>query len=103
MKMSKEIEYNLGNSRNIDDDFKSVDWFTEKMKMKLFLNKNKPHWDKVSIEYLITRLQEELEELKTAVLGDELVMECADVANFAMMIADKSERSFLGINNNKQQ
>ena len=49
-------------------------------------------WHQCSIEWLLTRIYDELVELNDAVneekSNDEIQKECADVANFAMMIFD---------------
>lgn len=66
--------------------------FTEAMEAKLKLNDHKRHWSQCGLTYLINRMKEEVEELIEAIeLGepiDEVQGECADVANFAMMIFD---------------
>lgn len=58
---------------------------------KLRLNCRKSHWESCSIPWLLRRLQEEVGELFEALLleGDpyEIEQECADIANFAAMIA----------------
>jgi NTP pyrophosphatase (non-canonical NTP hydrolase) len=69
-----------------------VAWFAEQMELKLRENDHKPHWRGSDIEYLHKRLQEEVDELMYELhspLNEErVVKEAADVANFAMMIAD---------------
>lgn len=59
---------------------------------KLRLNCRKSHWGDCSIPWLVKRLQEEVGELFEALLFDgdcyEIEQECADIANFAAMIAD---------------
>lgn len=53
------------------------------------LEKKKTGWDGCNVEYLITRLKQEVRELEDAIdNGGDIVGEAADVANFAMMIAD---------------
>ena len=70
----------------------SVLWFGDKMEHKLLANDRKPGWEDLSDVYLLKRLHEEITELEAA-LGDTsaeaIILECADVANFAMMLADK--------------
>lgn len=74
-----------------------VKWFAEKMEETLKVNDHKGGWgaDKCSMNYLHERLQEEVIELDyaTGIVGKEarelIIKECADVANFAMMIADR--------------
>lgn len=68
--------------------------FVEDMRAKLLMPKNlaKPHWRYSDLIYLLDRLEEEVGELKSAINRDdaraEVRREAADVANFAMMIAD---------------
>lgn len=74
----------------------SVKWFAEQMESKLRENDKKGGWDNCNIYWLIKRINEETNELLNAVdlhrdLGDakeNIIREAADVANFAMMIAD---------------
>lgn len=65
--------------------------FMADMFRKLRANKHKAHWSTVTEAFLIVRLAEEFAELAD-VLGkgtpQQIIDECADVANFAMMIAD---------------
>lgn len=57
-------------------------------------NRHKPHWERASCRYLLGRLRQEVNELEIAMAkghfapADEVISECADVANFAAMIAD---------------
>ncbi|MCM3704035.1 hypothetical protein [Paenibacillus macerans] len=83
----------------------SVEWFAQQMEMKLRENDHKGGWDNCEINYLFSRLNEEVKELKSSVArvglkGNwadmplssstplDVAREAADVANFAMMIAD---------------
>ncbi|MCL6615826.1 MAG: hypothetical protein K6T39_01655 [Anoxybacillus ayderensis] len=74
----------------------SVKWFAEQMEAKLKENDEKGGWDDCNIYWLIKRMREETNELLKAVnlhrdLGatkENIIREAADVANFAMMIAD---------------
>lgn len=60
------------------------------MEAKLRANDHKQPWRHCSLNYLSTRLTQERAELRQALKKREDVgLECADVANFAMMIADK--------------
>ncbi len=71
---------------------KPIDSFVETMLAKLALNSEKKPWSERTIEWLLIRLEDELEELKDAIneeTSPEFIMnECADVGNFAMMIHD---------------
>ena len=70
-----------------------VDEFAELMKAKLTANRRKGHWGNETIEYLLRRLNEEMAELFDAIATNrpysEIGEEAIDVANFAMMIADR--------------
>ncbi len=67
-----------------------VDRLADHMRMKLFANRDRPHWHQSDIEFLYGRLIEECEELLWAAFeGKGVWEEAADVANFAAMIADK--------------
>lgn len=62
--------------------------FAGLMEVKLRENEDKDHWSGESQEYLFNRLLEEVAELFGEMPEGELVPECVDVANFAMMMAD---------------
>lgn len=67
-------------------------WFNTIQVEKLEENADKPHWDTLSIDELIFNLNCEFNELSLAISSKdqyEAIRECADIANFAMMIADK--------------
>ena len=60
-------------------------------------NRTKGGWFRCSNRYLYKRLEEEIAELKKAVLSgkeDDILHEAADVCNFVMMIADKDRKYF---------
>lgn len=82
-----------------------VDWFSEKMKQELLENIYKGGWGDCNLLWLNTRLLEEAGELSRllarfhrpdggAISGENTTVkrraieEAADIANFAMMIAD---------------
>lgn len=71
--------------------------FAAHMQSKLEENAHKGGWDDDSAEELLARLVEETRELRTAIRKGkpkaEVVEEAADVANFAMMIAEVYEPS----------
>ena len=86
---------------------KGVQWFAERMENKFRENDDKDGWGDSSSDYLFKRMDEEYEELKDKArqIGwhifcagdcedyiDQFIDECADIANFAMMIADNAER-----------
>lgn len=66
--------------------------FAEDMERKLRLNDHKGLWGTLEdIAWFLDALKEEVRELEDAIAGEpaeNVVLECADVANFALMIAD---------------
>ncbi len=72
---------------------RAVAWFSAEMMRKLERDLRKGDWEKDSS--LLSGLLAELAEMCDA-LGSgtpaQIVQECADVANFALMIADKARR-----------
>jgi hypothetical protein len=70
--------------------------FAEAMERKLKLNEYKVGWKgmdgrawwTMSPEDLMTRVEEELEEVKSCESDSELLGEAADVSNFLMMLCD---------------
>lgn len=75
----------------------AVLWFAQQMEAKLRANDHKSGWEGMSWEDLIYRLRDETIELGSLfdkstgkVLGgsNDIIKEAADVANFAMMLAD---------------
>lgn len=70
----------------------AVIWFADKMEAKLKANDHKGYWGKCELQYLSMRLTQERKELYDAIESkdsDRIISECADVANFSMMIADR--------------
>ena len=71
--------------------------FAEQMELKLRENDHKGGWNDCHIYWLVQRIGDEQKELIDAVLfkTDDvhaIIRECADVANFAMMVADVVHR-----------
>ena len=78
-------------------------WFTEEREKKLAANDHKGGWEDEDVSWLFKRLEEEVKELgrvldkADAIFSNcpdtefipEIISEAADVANFAMMIADR--------------
>jgi hypothetical protein len=62
------------------------------MEMRLRANDHKGGWYDCTLQYLKKRLHEEVMELRSS-RRDTRVEEAADVANFAMMIADREYRA----------
>jgi NTP pyrophosphatase (non-canonical NTP hydrolase) len=77
-----------------------VEKFAELMEERLAANDYKCGWADADTDYLLGRIEDEVHELKEALFEHDWVRtgskelainvrkECADVANFAMMIAD---------------
>jgi NTP pyrophosphatase (non-canonical NTP hydrolase) len=64
--------------------------FALAMEAKLRANDHKRPWRYCPLQYLSMRLTQERRELVDAIAArKDVIGECADVANFAMMIADK--------------
>lgn len=67
--------------------------FTQVMRDKLTENQHKPTWKECYPSWLLSRLKEETEELDMEMMNvpkrpRDIARECADIACFAMMIAD---------------
>lgn len=71
-------------------DAKTLEWFLFRCLEKLRRNSKKAHWREAKQDYLLQRIREETNELMIALMEEpeNVIAECADVANFAMMIAD---------------
>ncbi len=75
----------------------SVRWFAEKMEAKLANNDHKGGWGSCELRYLSMRLTQERKELTEAIRSKDkqrIIDECADIANFALMIADKCGENY---------
>jgi len=74
---------------------KELKTFVKIMDGKLHENLRKPHWRTLSNTQLLLLLDQEILELKEAIKNNYTIShiqrECADVANFAMMISDNTE------------
>ncbi|WP_245628942.1 hypothetical protein [Alicyclobacillus shizuokensis] len=77
-----------------------VRWFARQMELKLRENDHKGGWLECDVWWLFSRLYEEVAELQEAMYevaaGDasreKVIREAADIANFAMMIADLARK-----------
>lgn len=70
---------------------KEVKWFAARMELKLKANDHKGGWHNEYAEYFLSRMTDEFEELVAALETgntEQSISECADIANFAMMLAD---------------
>jgi len=73
-------------------------WFAKEMEAKLEGNSHKGGWEGVSPYALYAKAEEEMKEVFTALLAcprvsRDITRECADTANFLMMIADNCRRA----------
>lgn len=73
-----------------------VKWFTEQMERKLQKHAHEGKmWKETTEDWLFKKLQGEIRELLYAIMTDipdDIIDECADVANMAMMIADNRRK-----------
>ena len=75
-----------------------VRWFAEQMELQLQANDWKGGWHNDGTAPLYGMLREEMHELEYAMFprwvkeAERIILEAADVANFAMMIADNVQR-----------
>lgn len=89
------LENTTDKPRTTDMEYMAVELFAADMRRKLRKNAHKKSWQdpEVTVWYLFDRLEQEVKELKEAIISgiDELAIidEAADVGNMAMMIADK--------------
>lgn len=71
-----------------------VRWFARGMERELQKNDHKGGWEYCKPSWLLRRLRAETNELERAVKGkkdwETVLSEAADIANFAMMIADNA-------------
>ena len=86
--------------------------FSERMEEKLEMNRHKGDregWLKEDIEFFLRRIKQETEEVRKLIVNKlgtfdldsvtaedvrDIQKECADVANFCMMLADKVEEDY---------
>ena len=74
-----------------------VAWFAQQMEAKLRENDHKGGWQNCSWDWLVERIYRETKELwievgRVDIEPKRIIREAADVANFAMMIADIARR-----------
>ena len=73
-----------------------LEWFVKEMVKKLDENNHKGSWKDIPINRLIDLLNWEVEELEDETYDidsnyENIIKECADIANFAMMIAERAK------------
>ena len=64
--------------------------FAETMGIQLYRDENKLNWRSCTIDYLFVKLKEKVKGLEDTInrKPEDVMWECADIANFAMMIDD---------------
>ena len=71
--------------------------FACNMQQELDNNDHKSGWEGLSPQWIIHRIKQETNELERAIknkrLRKKIISECADIANFAMMLADNTRNS----------
>jgi len=85
-----------------EDIDRAIEDFSVQMVAKLLLTRHRTHWMHCDADLLLKRLHDEVRELDVEMSAlvnagqpldshkrKAIIRECADVANFAMMIADK--------------
>lgn len=73
--------------------------FIDAMRYKLKKNAHKGKWEELDLEDAIRLLRDEVAELEEATSRDssvEIILEAADVANFAMMVANIAMKKAVG-------
>lgn len=79
---------------------REIKMFTDAMKAKLAANMHKGrNWESLDLEAILARLKDEVEELRQAIAGGntvEIVLEAADIGNFAMIASHIAARRALG-------
>ncbi|MGE6504369.1 hypothetical protein ACQKF0_29490 [Bacillus wiedmannii] len=78
-----------------------VSWFAEHMESKLQENEHKTGWTDCTVDFLSSQIQKNLNELNSkfeelpanySVFSANVIRQCSDIANYAMMIADISNK-----------
>lgn len=81
----------------MNDRYKAdLEWFVGEMVKKLDENNHKGAWKDLTFNKLLDMLDDEVSELEDEIYElnpnyDNIIKECADVANFAMMIAERAK------------
>lgn len=96
------VSITFGATPQLDPEFarEAVRFFARNMELELKINDHKGHWSWSSVESLLDRIQDELNELREAVKLNHspsaVLSEAADTANFCMMAADNYAREYKG-------
>lgn len=80
------------------EDEETLEMFAFRMYNKLALNKWKRHWSGLDNNELFRQLVHEVRELRLALDdGSDIEDECADIANYCMMIASNMNREKISL------
>ncbi|SDY43510.1 hypothetical protein [Bacillus sp. 166amftsu] len=80
---------------------KEVKWFAEHMESRLQENNHKTGWEDCTVDFLSSQINRNLNELNGlfeelpanySVLSANIIRQCSDISNYAMMIADISNK-----------
>lgn len=82
----------------LHDHMAATAWFRRVMDTKLHENNDKGHWGDINWRTLLFLLNQEVDELREELTKPKhnpvaIAREAADVANFAMMIADNARHN----------
>lgn len=83
--------------RNYNKDMHEIrpelGWFAEQMEKQLTENEHKGGWLSSREDYLIAELERSLRRIKSSNIASvEYTRKCANIANYAMMLADKDRQ-----------
>jgi hypothetical protein len=70
-----------------------VRWFAWEMEKQLRANEHKGGWENETFEWLYSEMKKNVTVLAVAQSPEEKIRRAANIANFAMMIADQTDRS----------
>ena len=70
----------------------SVLCFAVFMFQRLIKNTYREHWDEKSLHFLISKLNQNLQDLMKGDDSKRMFTDCVDIANYAMMIAENLQR-----------
>lgn len=83
---AKSQNYEMIDVRN------EVGLFAEEMEKQLRYNDHKGSWENCARHYLMGEMHKNMHKLSTCVSHSEYRRRCANIANFAMMLADNDRR-----------
>lgn len=70
---------------------KELDFFTDAMRYKLIKNAHKGRWEEIDLKMALKLLKDEVAELEEAIEAGsqiDIIMEGADIGNFAMIVTN---------------